>query len=46
MTPDVNSGNILTKGIMFWMKTIEIKNVENEDYCDKLLGQLQLQLEK
>ena len=44
MTPDVNSVNIITKGIMFWLKTVEIKNVNNEDNCDEILDQLQQHL--
>ena len=44
MTPDVNSVNIITKGIMFWLKTVEIKNVNNENFCDEILYQLQQHL--
>ena len=36
--------DVLTKGILFWINTIESLSIKNISYCDELLEQLQQHL--
>ena len=44
MSLDEGSDDILVKGIMFWMRTIETLHIKDENSCDELLEQLQQHL--